>query len=313
MLVIGYFSPVPPKKDEPEGRRQRPHLRRRRRRNETRHAMRLAAAILLAALPAIAQPPSQFRSSAPITLTGSDGLNEVEIPVEAYRDARKDLADIRVFNKAGEAVPYAWAGMPPPQLAATPPIELPIFPISKVEPAGDAASAEVSVRASDGTLVSVRSKGGAAAKAQPTPKAYLLDASKATEPMRALAFSWKTAPGSEVVNIRVESSDDLRTWSGVAASPIVGLEANGRIVAQPRVEFTPQGEVLPVTWDAPSFALERARRARAARRGRQAALDHGQRRRPGQRRRVPLRPGRAAAGRVAASRSRPAQLGALAR
>ena len=142
--------------------------------------MRLAATILLAALPALAQPPSQFRSSAPITIAGSDGLNEVEIPVEAYRDARKDLADVRVINKAGEAVPYAWSAAPPPQLEATPPIELPIFPISKVERAGGTASAEVSVRASDGTLVSVRSKGGAAPKGKVTPKAYLLDATKAT-------------------------------------------------------------------------------------------------------------------------------------
>ena len=222
--------------------------------------MRLAAALLLAALPAIAQPPSQFRSSAPITVTGADGLNEVEIPVEAYRDARKDLADIRVFNKAGEAVPYAWAGMAPPQLEATPPLELPIFPISKVEPAGSSASAEVSVRASDGTLVSVKSKGAAPAKGKATPKAYLLDASKATEPMRALAFRWKTAPGREVVNVTVEASDDLRSWNPVASSPIVGLEANGRVISQPRVEFAPRKvKYFRVTWDAPSFELAEVR------------------------------------------------------
>lgn len=216
--------------------------------------MRLAAAILLAALPAFAQPPSQFRSSAPITLAGTDALNEVEIPVEAYRDARRDLADIRVFNKAGESVPYAWAGMPPPQLEATAPIELPIFPISRVEAAGGSSGAEVTVRASDGTLVSVKSKGGAPPKAKVTPKAYLLDASKATEPMRALAFIWKAAPGSEVVNVTVEASDDLRAWSRVAAGPIVGLEANGRVVAQPRVEFPARKvKYFRVTWDAPSF------------------------------------------------------------
>lgn len=222
--------------------------------------MRLVAAILLAALPAFAQPPSQFRSSAPITLGGADALNEVEIPVEAYRDARRDLGDIRVFNKAGEAVPYAWSGMPPPQLEATPPIELPMFPISKVEPAGANTGAEVTVRASDGTLVSVKSRGGAAGKTKVMPKAYLLDASKATEPMRALWFAWKAAPGSEVVNLTIESSDDLRSWSRVASSPIVGLEANGRIVSQPRVEFpSRKPKYFRVTWDAASFDLAEVR------------------------------------------------------
>jgi hypothetical protein len=58
------------------------------------------------------------------------------------------------------------------------------------------------------------------------------------------------------VNVTVQASDDLRSWSSVASSPIVGLEANGRIVSQPRVEFSPRKvKYFRVTWDAPSFEL----------------------------------------------------------
>lgn len=222
--------------------------------------MRLAAALLLAAaFPLHAQPPSQFRASAPIELTGKDALHEVELPFEAYRDARRDLADVRVFNARGDAVPMAWAGMPPPQLESAPPIELPIFPVSTLEAAPGPAGAEVTVRAADGTLVMVKSKQAAAAKVK-QPKAYLLDASKATERMRALVFDWQAAPGSEVVNVAVESSDDLKTWNALSAGSLVRLENDGRVLAQPRLEFAPtKAKYFRVTWNAPTFVLNGVR------------------------------------------------------
>ena len=218
--------------------------------------MRWAAILLAVALPAAAQAPSQFRSSAPIEVSGKDALNELELPLEAYRDARKDLGDVRIYNASGDAVPYAWAGMPPPQLESSPPVELPIFPISKLEAGEGPAGTEVTIRAADGTLVSVRGK-GAPAKGKVQPKAYLVDASQATERLRALVFDWSTAPGSgEVVNVAVESSDDLKSWSAVAAGALVRVENAGRILSQPRIEFAPlKAKYFRLTWDAQTFSL----------------------------------------------------------
>lgn len=219
--------------------------------------MRLAAALLALALPALAQPPSQFRVSAPITPAGKEALNEVELPLEAYRDARKDLADVRVFNAKGESVPFAWAGMPPPQLESTPAIDLPIFPVSSLEPAPGPGGTEVSIKAADGTLVSVKGKPSAKSAAQAKPRAYLLDASKAAERLRALVFDWQADPGSQVVNVAIESSEDLKAWSAVAAGSLVRLENAGRVLTQPRVEFAPlKAKYFRVTWDAPAFALD---------------------------------------------------------
>lgn len=218
--------------------------------------------LLVLSLSAWAEAPSTFRSSAPIEIPGKDGLNEVELPFEAFRDARKDLGDVRVFNAKGEPVPFAWAGMPAPQLEATPPVELPLFPVSRLEAATvtSAAGAEVTVRAADGTLVAVKSRSAAAPKAKAQPKAFLLDASKVEERMRALQFDWQAGPGSEIVNVRVESSDDLKSWSGVASGAVVRLEANGRFLNQPRVEFPPtKARYFRVTWDTPAFELKGVR------------------------------------------------------
>jgi hypothetical protein len=123
--------------------------------------MRLLAVLALAALPAIhspeaaAQAPSTFRSNTELTLTGKDGLQRVTLPMEAYRDARPDLADVRVFNANGEAVPIAWAAAPDPQQETPPAVALPMFPVTKLQPAGTKGS-EVSVHAADGTIVSIK-------------------------------------------------------------------------------------------------------------------------------------------------------------
>jgi len=215
---------------------------------------RFLAVALLAALPVHAQAPSQFRASAPLTLEGEDALHQVELPYEAYRDARNDLADIRIFNAAGESVPFAWAGKPDPTLESAPPIDLPIFPVSKVEPATAGPRAEVTVRAADGTLVSVKSRGAPAKAATVKPAAWLLDASKSTENLKALVLNWQAGPGNEMVTVRVESSEDLKGWKTLAAAPLVRLESGGRILGQPRVDFTPQKvKYFRLTADSPAF------------------------------------------------------------
>lgn len=200
-----------------------------------------------------------FRSHAPLTLTGKDALHRAALPLEAYRDARKDLADVRVLNAAGEPVPMAWAGDPDPTRRAPPAIGLPIFPITQLAPRGKAAVAEISVRASDGTLVAVKPR--AAGKAlEPRPVAYVLDASKVKGPVRGLVLDWKAGPGHEVVKVRVEASDDLKEWTTVASAPVVRIESAGRSLTQPRLELAPRkSKYYRLTGQAPEFTLTAAR------------------------------------------------------
>jgi hypothetical protein len=219
----------------------------------------LLVSLAVAAFPAYAQAPSQFRMSAPLTIAGGDALHLADVPFEVYREARKDLADVRIFNAAGESVPFAWAGQSDPVLEVTPPIALPIFPVSRLDPVTSGTGAEVTVRAADGTLVSVR---GATTRMKTVarPAAWLLDASRATEDLRALALQWNAGPGAEMVTVRVEASDDLKAWRTLAAAPLVRLESEGRVLVQPRVEFTPQkAKYYRLTADAPTFALDAVR------------------------------------------------------
>jgi len=221
----------------------------------------MRAALLLAlALPAFASA-AEFRSNAPLILSGGDSLQRVALPFEVYRDSRPDLADIRIVNAQGEAVPMAWAGEPDVQREAPRLIELPIFPVAKRQPGTAMTFTDVTVRASDGMLVSIRSKGAAAKPAPAATMAYLLDASQVQVPVRALVVEWKAAPGTQVVPLRVESSDDLISWSLAGRAPVVKVESPGReALKQPRVELSPRkAKYFRVTWEGPDFALESVR------------------------------------------------------
>lgn len=226
--------------------------------------MRFVALGLLVALPAFAQPAQvPFTATAPIKLSGKEGLHRIEIPFEVYRDARADMADVRVLNRKGEQVPIAFAGNARVMQDILPALALPIFPVTSAAPAAPGGKSEITVRTEDGTLVAIRGK---SAPSPAKTAAYLLDASQVKEPIRALAFDWQAAPGSEVVRVRVEASDDLKSWSALGAGPLVKLQNQGRTLEQPRVEFSPRtAKYLRVTWDARNFVLSGVRAEREPR------------------------------------------------
>ncbi len=103
------------------------------------------------------------------------------LPFAAYRDTRRDMADVRVFNGRGEPVPIALAGAPEAVHEAPKTVALPQFSVSKLDAAPGGSATEVTVRTADGTLVEVRGRGAGGAKTA-VPAAYLLDASRLTDP-----------------------------------------------------------------------------------------------------------------------------------
>ena len=86
--------------------------------------------LLLAATPVLAESLADFPASATITVTSGEGLHRVEVPFEVHRAARPDLADVRMFNAKGEALPFAFAGSPPTAAPSKEAIALSLFPFS---------------------------------------------------------------------------------------------------------------------------------------------------------------------------------------
>ena len=220
--------------------------------------MRLAIVLAAFALPAAAQYEPQFRFTAPIEASKAP-LQRFELPLEVYREAKRDLSDVRVLNKAGEAVPIGFAGAPDAQKELLPLVDLP-QPFTLTKPQSlVSGNSQISIRASDGTLIRLSGAPG------PIPPvravAYLIDASAlGEEPIRALVFDWDAAPGSQVVSVRIESSEDLKSWSAVGSGPLVRLEDGTRTLTQPKVEFPARKvKYLRITWTGEGFALKRVR------------------------------------------------------
>ncbi|HET9469809.1 MAG TPA: DUF3999 family protein, partial [Usitatibacter sp.] len=90
----------------------------------------LAVVAACAALHAAADSPGDYASGAPLTPAGPDALQRFALPFEAYRDARRDLADVRVFNAKGESVPIAVAAEPETAKEAARTVALPQFAVS---------------------------------------------------------------------------------------------------------------------------------------------------------------------------------------
>lgn len=229
----------------------------------------LALVATCAALAAFGEEPADFSASAAVTPSNGDALQRFTLPLQAYRDTRRDLADVRVFNANGEPVPIALAGDPDAVREAPRIVALPLFPVSRLgtdphsgpPPRGREHSAEVTVRMSDGTLVEVRGRGAKAAK-QAVPVAYLVDASRLEERLAALVVDWNAAPGTEVVRVSVEASDDLQSWRNVGHASLVRLTQGGRVLEQPRVALAwpTKARYYRVTWSgAPELRVRSVR------------------------------------------------------
>ncbi len=221
---------------------------------------------LLAWIPAfagmtvLADDLTDFHSQARIATRSSDALHRIALPFEAYREAKPDFSDLRVFNATGETLAFAFAGEPEAVQSESPSTALKIFPVAAApQVKGKAPEGfDVFVKSdANGTIVSVQ--GRPAGKSPPQkPVAWLLDASQLTTPIRALDFDWVVGAGTEIVRVNVDASDDLREWRRVSmGSQLVHLEQEGLKLQQHRVEVgSLKSKYLRISGDTPGFSLK---------------------------------------------------------
>lgn len=202
--------------------------------------------------------PASHPYSTSVDVDGSSAHYRVLLPAAVYRGvARRDLGDIRIFNAAGEPVPYAFAPRDKDKAEpATQPVKL--FPLYGDREKGIEGAAMRVQRTAGGSVVNV-----SISQAQPAPgKAllgYLLDATEVKQPTQALLLAWQ-APEGFSGQTRVEGSDDLKQWHTLAwDAPILFLEHKGARLERSRVELKgSKAKYLRVSFSGvpPDFALK---------------------------------------------------------
>ena len=162
-------------------------------------------------------------------------FQRIVLPASVYEHvAHADLRDLRVFNAAGEIVPYAFV----PPVPQPPPVArraVPAYPLRVDASAGDLGDFTLSLRASGGGMtLDVRARDGRVVRGARVA-GYVLDASALDVPIQALVVS---LAGESDVNarLRVDASDDLATWRGVASgAPLLRLRVEGRTLLRDRI------------------------------------------------------------------------------
>jgi hypothetical protein len=201
----------------------------------------VCAALLAPALALCAEQPQDFAYGTPIQIDGREALYEVDLPASVYRGVtRRDLGDMRVFNAEGELVPFATQPMPEHKSQSPQPVAVRFFPIyGNQNQALDAVQLKVE-KASGMTVVSVASD-----NRKPSGKrrllAYLIDTGREGKPYRMLQLDWRQKTASFAINVRLDASDDLKSWSTVIVrAPLVRVDYAGQRLEQRAIEFAPR-------------------------------------------------------------------------
>lgn len=168
--------------------------------------------VLLAVVTAQTLTPADFAEGVSITLNNSNAVQRVALPDSLYATVtRPDLGDIRVFNAAGEVVPYAMLGRNQAQLSEQ--LELPLYPLpvaAETLPAG--LSLQIQQNEA-GTQIAIDSTSpGEAATTPKTVGSYIVDARLLAAGAAQLSFDW--ARGTPFVSeLTYQTSNDLANWS----------------------------------------------------------------------------------------------------
>ena len=191
----------------------------------------LFSSIAGAQAPDKVQPkPSDFAMQLPLRLSGDNGVVQLQLPLSVYQHAQSaSLADVRVFNSAGQPVPFAFFQPTRSSTTQWRESDVNLFPLMSGPADDPSGQLELDVRASqDGTLLSVHAKGIGKKQAGNQLIALILDLGKSPvgETLDSLQlFLPDSVAESYRADLAIEQSDDLKLWDRVAQSRIDWLKS----------------------------------------------------------------------------------------
>lgn len=211
----------------------------------------LLLALLLAGRTAAAAPERvpDFRHSAEIALEGRGAIYVLDLPEAAYAGmARRDLGDLRVLNGAGEIVPHALLRPAASESRPAAPLAVSFFPLYGTAGRALEDLALRVERKADGTVSAVVAPGGQRAAGRRL-LGYVIDASAASAATRELRFDWPAGPEGTSVGLRVEASDDLKSWRPLASGPLIVLRQGELLLERRAIELPPtRAKYFRVAW-----------------------------------------------------------------
>lgn len=188
-----------------------------------------AIVALWASAPAVAA--DHFAKRFALQLEEGAAYYSVTLPAAVYAASeRGDLGDMRVFNGAGEPVPYSLEAAR--ESARVPPVLRSVnwFPLP---PAAAGSSAPLGVTiAADGSLHAT-----SAPPARAQHDTDLIDAGRAAHANQMSALLVHVRDDNYQGRVTVEASDDLRHWQAAGDAQLLKVSYNGSTLSQERIEL----------------------------------------------------------------------------
>lgn len=207
----------------------------------------MMSALLVSSLLPLATVPSDFARGAPIELAGPGPLHVLTLTEDAYATCTSpQLDDLRVFNAAGEEVPYALEAQRAERVAPS----LVPHPVIPLMGRADERLEELMVkveRQQDGALVSrVRSK----TLETLSVRAYLVDLGAERARIEGLEVDFEPPADGFLGNLEVMTSDELTHFRPAApTTALAALGTDGSRVDQRRVHLHGQpGRYVRLAW-----------------------------------------------------------------
>jgi hypothetical protein len=206
-------------------------------------------------LPMHAPTPHEFGLRLPLAVSGDNGVVQLQLPLTVYQHSRSpELADLRVYNGAGQLLPYALYR--PSYRTRTQSREsgTRLFPIyQSAQIPGSSGDLQLELRTGpDGAVVSVTSKGVVAATGEKLGAVIVdLGASERGEVLESLRFELPESAPDYRARLAVERSDDLKLWDGIANGSvdwISSVDASQRLISDGIDVPVGSGRYLKLRW-----------------------------------------------------------------
>lgn len=156
----------------------------------------------------------------------------VTLPAAVYAASqRADLGDVRIFNGAGESLPYSLNV--PREPARTPPALRPVrwFPLRPAAARSSGLPPGVTI-AGDGSLSAT-----SAPPARAQHDTDLIDIGRVPQTSRVSALLVHLRDDNYQGRVSVEASDDLRHWQPAGDAQLLKVSYNGSTLSQDRIEL----------------------------------------------------------------------------
>ncbi|MDR1349538.1 MAG: DUF3999 domain-containing protein [Zoogloeaceae bacterium] len=185
-----------------------------------------------------AENPDDYPYKIVLQTQGQARWYRLDIPMSVqWSAAHADLRDLRVFNAAGEALPYALTAGAARHTETRREAAARLFPLYAEADAPVTNTADLSIRRdAEGMVIEILPDADSPAKAQRQLRGWLLDTGAADFPLERLDLDWRDAKEG-FQRFSIEASDDLEHWRYWGKGQVARLNFNGEAIEQNEIRL----------------------------------------------------------------------------